>query len=348
MSRRRQWLVDGIHLDRPVTGMERYTFWLLDALRSLPGAPEIRVLRRGRLPAAVANAFLLPAVAWLRRPEWLICAGYPPPPPVLPLARRMALVTYDTVWLEQEATLSFGSRYWHRHNFRRALRRAALAIAISEHTAASVRRYRTGPVLVARPAVHDVFGLAGAEPRPPGAGEELRILAVGTVEPRKRLPLAARGVARLAERLGRPAVLEVVGRRGWGGDWEELAAMPHVRLHGHRPAEFLRELVPRCHLLVQASIEEGLGLPPLEVQYGGLPVVAAAIPALQEMLRGGAVFFPGADPSPEDVAGAMAGLLEDPEAWRRCAAEARENVRRHNERTAADLEALAQALAAPR
>ena len=62
----------------------------------------------------------------------------------------------------------------------------------------------------------------------------LRFVALGTVEPRKNLAAAGKIIGALREQ-GIEATLEVIGRRGWGDDWQRLSAMAGVVLHGYQP-----------------------------------------------------------------------------------------------------------------
>ena len=63
-----------------------------------------------------------------------------------------------------------------------------------------------------------------------------------------------------------------------------LQNTPGVTLYGYLPIEKTRELMARADLFINTSHDEGLGLPLLEAQYGGLPVIAPNQKVFQEVL----------------------------------------------------------------
>ena len=102
----------------------------------------------------------------------------------------------------------------------------------------------------------------------------MRLIALGTVEPRKNLMAAAQILAALRANGHAGATLDIVGRYGWGEELEQLQNAPGVTLHGYQSIEKTRELMARADLFINTSFDEGLGLPLLEAQYAGLPVIA--------------------------------------------------------------------------
>lgn len=137
------------------------------------------------------------------------------------------------------------------------------------------------------------------------------VVAVGTLEPRKNLPLllAAYRVA-AARRVDLPPLV-LVGAGGWG-EALDLAGLPpgRVVLPGHVPLADLRQMVAGAALLAFPSRYEGFGLPPLEALACGVPVVASDIPVTREVLGDQALF---ADPgSAESLLGALETALVNP------------------------------------
>ncbi len=80
-----------------------------------------------------------------------------------------------------------------------------------------------------------------------------------------------------------------------------------ARLSVHRdlPREDLRSLYARADVLAMVSTSEGFGLPVIEAQAVGVPVVASAIPALREVAGAAARFV-----DPTDVAAIRTAVLE--------------------------------------
>jgi glycosyltransferase involved in cell wall biosynthesis len=121
-------------------------------------------------------------------------------------------------------------------------------------------------------------------------------VALGTVEPRKNFVAAARITSALRARGFPEATLDIVGRRGWGDDWRMLETFPGVTLHGYQPAGRVRQLLQDADIFVCTSHDEGLGLPLLEAQYAGLPIVAPDAAIFREVLGVSGIFIDPADP----------------------------------------------------
>jgi glycosyltransferase involved in cell wall biosynthesis len=162
----------------------------------------------------------------------------------------------------------------------------------------------------------------------------LRLVTLGTVEPRKNFVAAARILTALRECGFAGATLEIVGRQGWGDDWRILEQIPGVILHGYQPAERVRQIVQDADAFICTSHEEGLGLPLLEAQYAGIPIIAPDAAVFREVLGGSGIFI-----DPADIAAAasrIAGALSEP-GWRLSyAALGAQNLARWNALAAAD------------
>ncbi|RIK40093.1 MAG: glycosyltransferase family 1 protein, partial [Chloroflexi bacterium] len=187
----------------------------------------------------------------------------------------------------------------------RTLQRAAAIITVSSSVAADL--------VAAYPAVqHRVVAIPNGVNVPDQVyGERANrptILLVGTIEPRKNHVFAFHVLQELRHYL--PDVrLIVAGRIGWQS---EAIVAELRRLVADGLAVFIEQpddacmarLYQRAHVVIVPSHYEGFGLPVLEAQAHGAPVVASDIPALRE--AGGQV---ARYVAPGDVTGFVAELL---------------------------------------
>jgi len=165
-----------------------------------------------------------------------------------------------------------------------------------------------------RAVVIDADRAAAARARLSISGEY--VLFVGTVEPRKGLPVLADALARI----GRPELtLVIAGPSGWGADTDAmLAAVPGpVRRLGFLSAADLAAVRAGAAVCALPSWAEGFGLPALEALAAGAPLVTSAGTALEEVTGDAALLVP---PGRSDLlADALRGVLDDPQLARRLA-----------------------------
>lgn len=329
----RRIYVDQTNLRGRVTGIERVA---LDLFAPEAMAPhEVRILRSPSLVRMILDQqFGLPARGLADRSALFVFPGFPPAPLALGLGPRCVTYVHDTFLVTRPQDLNWRARAYMRPSFALATRFGRTFLVNSRTTGEDLRRLCRRDALVAllRPAVRDVFGLGGLSgPASYLPCEPLRLLAIGTIEPRKDYPAAIALTAALNAG-GVPAELHLVGRVGWGRHAFLEAPPPFLTLHGYLDDSGLRSLAGRCHLLVSTAKAEGLGLPLLEVQHGGLPVVAPAGPVFSEVLGASGLFI--RPENPEASAHAILSFARDGR-LAAAAAASRENVARWN-RLAAD------------
>lgn len=324
----RRIYVDQTHVRGHVTGIERVALDLFAPERLAPH--EVVPFRSDSLPRMVMDQQFGIPLKGLADPDALfVFPGFPPGPLCALLGERCLFYVHDTFLLSRPQDLSWKSRLYMTPAFAIAMRYARRIFTNSLTTGTDIRCYCSPDAMVAplRPAVHDVFGLADAAGAAPFREDEpLRLLAIGTVEPRKDYPASIALVDAL-NRAGIPAELHIVGRIGWGRHDFIESPPPFLTVHGYVGDEDLRRLAETCHLLLSTSKAEGLGLPLLEIQHGGLPVVAPEAAVFSEVLGSSGIFIrPG---EPEAAARIVADAARSG-GLSRAAALSRGNVARWN------------------
>jgi glycosyltransferase involved in cell wall biosynthesis len=136
-------------------------------------------------------------------------------------------------------------------------------------------------------------------------------LHVGTLQPRKNIPVLLDALARL----GRPdAPLALVGGKGWLYDeiFERVRALglvDRVRFAGYVDDAELPLWYNAAAALIFPSLYEGFGLPIVEALACGAPVIAADTSSLPEAGGTAALYFDPHDP--DALAARLATVLDD-------------------------------------
>jgi glycosyltransferase involved in cell wall biosynthesis len=205
---------------------------------------------------------------------------------------------------------------------RLSARRAAVLIAVSQHTAQRLRARLDprAPVVVAPHGVdHERF-----RPAPRGNAEDRAVLHglgiqppylafAGTLEPRKDLPTLIAAFARIAP--SRPDLrLVIAGRDGWGATAVRDAAAAsgvttRIIRSGWFPGAALPAFFRQSEAVVYPSLEEGFGLPALEALACGAALVTTTGSAMAEVVGDAALLI---DPGATDaLAATLARVFDD-------------------------------------
>ncbi len=280
--------IDWTHMGRRNSGIERITSELFgqESLQGLPSRAK-RATGESRFSIFGTQMFGLPWHMLRHSSDIMVLPGFPPSPLLRAFTDRAVLYVHDLFLLTRKQDLNATGRYYMATCFAEALRNFRYFFTNSLTTADELRKYcrPDAEILTYRPVVRNVFGLSADEREArPAIGDALRLAAVGTIEPRKNFSAAARIAAALGKALGRPVELHIIGREGWGPDAELLKAHSHVVVHGYVDDAAVRSILTMSDFLISSSHDEGLGLPLLEVQHGGLAVIAPDKPIFREVL----------------------------------------------------------------
>jgi glycosyltransferase involved in cell wall biosynthesis len=262
-----------------------------------------------------------PVALWRLRPDLAHALAFVTP--VLNLVPGVVTV-YDLSFVHYPALLPAARRLYLRVLTRRSCQRARRVIAISHSTARDLSATFGIPpesIDVALPGVGSQFApLPDADVAAFRARKGLPdrfLLFLGTLEPRKNLPVLLRAYAQLPARDRAAVHLVLAGGRGWMSDdvfgtIEALDLSDSVHLPGYVAPDELPLWYNAAEAFVYPSVLEGFGLPVVEALACGTPVLVSDVSSLPEAAGETGYCLP-----PGDVAAwtdALARVLHDP-AW---------------------------------
>ena len=207
----------------------------------------------------------------------------------------------------------------------RSLESARRIAADSHATARDLRRFfpaNAKKVRVVYPGIDADF--RPADPERVAAIRDLLgcpdgyLLSVGTVEPRKNLPVLLDAWESLRQRRPETPPLIVAGPYGW----HSRSLMRRIRMLERQGLRYLQrvdrdelvQLFQAARIFVLPSLYEGFGLPAAEAMACGVPTVVSDRSSLPEVVADGGVTVAPDDAS--DLAATLQRILEDP-VWTR-------------------------------
>ncbi len=319
-------------------GIANYVRHLIPALAALDPETDYRVLRHRRdRTRSEAEPNVRRATVWTpchhRLERWALGVEITPlrldllhSPDFIPPAfgaRHFVITVHDLNFLYYPQFLTAESLRYYNDQIAWAVAHADHILADSEATRADLIRLLHVPpekVTTVHLGIDPVF-----RPLPPDPVRETLarygltpgyLLFVGTLEPRKNLPGLLTAYRILRDRVKPSSPLVIVGSRGWL--YEEIyARVESLRLENHVRFVYdvadddLPALYNGAALLVMPSFYEGFGLPALEAQACGTPVVISDRGSLPEVAGAAAVTVNPDDP--EDIAAGIARVLNDPD-----------------------------------
>lgn len=357
------------------TGTEQYALSIVRCLLELPRAAQHRwrlytdVLPESEtggesgwnLPDHAAWCVLPGRRLWTHRCLARELAQRPPdvlfvPSHVIPLRPRRwlppAVVTiHDLGYLHFPQAHPWPQRLYLRLSTQWSVRAAQRVIAISQATADDLQQHLG---LAPEPLQRKVRVIHEAAPEPVGQRGRLAIegvrrryglqrpyaLYVGTLQPRKNLSRLIAAYEQLCAGGQADFDLVLAGGTGWLSEpvvarAGQSAYAEHIHLPGYVPDDELPALLAGAHVFCYVSLFEGFGLPVLEAQRAGVPVMTSTHSSLPEVAGDAALLVDPLDV--EAIAQAMLDLSRDEALRQRLIAAGYANVQRFSwERAAAE------------
>ena len=306
----------GLAVDEMLTNLRRRTdVEMVPYLTSYRSEPEEGHTRLP-LPAVVAN-FTWARFGRPRADRWLDVDVIHGTNYVAPPSKRPTVVSVYDCWFLRHPKEAHPNIRRAARVLRKSAKRGAWIHTSSEATADEVREIlgtdrvriiHLGPPSVEHPG-RDRPAIAER------VGGRPYVLAIGTEERRKGLPVLVKAFDRLA---GEQPDVSLVLAGAPGDDTEAIEAAigelaPSVRDRVHRlgPIDNATKawLLRQTAAVAYPSLDEGFGFPVIEAQVSGTPVVATAVGSIPEVAGGGAELVLKRDP--DAFAAALSTVLTD-------------------------------------
>lgn len=226
---------------------------------------------------------------------------------------------HDLIFLRYPQFYKPTDRFIYTYKFRQACLQADKVVAISEQTRRDIVSFLHIPenkIEIVYQGCDPVFGLAAAEEVKLAVREKYQItspyiLYVGSMEERKNLLLLIKALKDIKEDI---SVIAIGKRTPYTETVEayirENNLTGRVRLLSNISFSELPAFYQMASLFVYPSFFEGFGIPILEAQLSGIPIIAATGSCLEEAGGPGALYT---NPNNEhDLQGLIEAVLNDP------------------------------------
>ncbi|WP_137505770.1 glycosyltransferase family 4 protein, partial [Escherichia coli] len=212
-------------------------------------------------------------------------------PMLVPKKTKLILTVHDLVYKYAGRTMPTISRLSRRFFQPLSVNKADAIVAVSHATADEVyKEYGVRPDCVVHPQISPLFSLQEksnlAKIKEKYQLNEY-ILTIGTLEPRKNMVALIQAYLNVVSLGYKLPVLAIAGGKGWmQGELDKLVekgvAKGIIRKLGYVSDPDLAVLYSGAQLFVLASIYEGFGMPILEAQASGCPVLISRIKSMIE------------------------------------------------------------------
>lgn len=218
------------------------------------------------------------------------------------------LIIHDLAFEHYPEDLSFSNRWYYKHYMPLFARKADIIATVSEATKVDIiGQYNIDPDKI------EVVGLGlneGFEKARQSVSPEDYFIHIGTIQPRKNIVRLLQAFENYKIQSGYPTKLVFIGGKGWKDSdiFSFLAGMKHkedVIFEGYISNGMISAKLHKAIALLCVSYFEGFGMPVIEAQASGCPVICSNVSSLPEAAGEGAMLV-----DPFDVSTITATMLE--------------------------------------
>jgi glycosyltransferase involved in cell wall biosynthesis len=278
---------------------------------------------------------------------------------VLKTAVPRVTVVHDLAFEHYPQDVSYLQRRYYQHFTPRFVQASDKILTVSESSRQDIMRH----YLVAPGKVEVVYNAAGPAFKPIDFERQVRIrqkyaageayfLFVGALQPRKNLGNLLQAFDRFKQETGSEVKLLLVGRKAWKSrEWmktyKHMQYRQEVVFTGRVSEVELVHLYGAAVATVYVPTFEGFGLPIVEAQACGCPLITSRSSAMPEVAGEGALLV---DPlAVEEICAAMVRVYLDLEVRQQLRQRGQENLRRFSwDRSAAQVMRILETYATPK
>ena len=241
---------------------------------------------------------------------------------------------HDLVWKRSPQTMRKSTLLLESIFMPRSVNKADFIISDTESTTADLQQFFSATDYKIRqvPLAPRLLTTKMERPKVEKSNREY-ILFIGTIEPRKNLNRLITAYSKLPQTIKDRFGLIIVGGNGWGSvnpreQIAKLGLQNNILLKSYTSDMELTELYRQAYCLTMPSLYEGFGLPILEAQSFGVPVVTSNVSSMPEVAGEGAILV---DPySIENIRSGLEKLLSNEVLRRTLSIKAKENTAKYS------------------
>lgn len=211
--------------------------------------------------------------------------------PWRPISTPLVVTIHDLVWHHAPATMTKRGLMAERVFFQRALKNADRIVSVSSATKDGVRElfpWAAKKIDVVYPGCTKLPAKGSSDILRKISIDRPFALFVGTLEPRKNLVRLLQAFASVTSDKKHQLLLVVAGKQGWGetdlkATIVQMGIQDKVRLTGLVTDDELADLYAAARFLTFPSLYEGFGLPIIEANSAGTPVLTSNNSSMPEV-----------------------------------------------------------------